>query len=190
MLPFFYYFKIMDIEYLNKYEQTLTDNLLRLAGQEQLLSSPDIDDIWYKIAPEYMVDAVPNIAGYPLVSIAWAGFFGMAVAHLWDKDVNLLKDHDGKTLYIRLRDARGFDEMDEHIIEDVLGYLLDSPTAHRMDDQMRSLAQLALDSIRHENIEPQTEMAFHVYARTVKAIYRQAASLELARLKYHLTPLN
>lgn len=177
----------MDFEFLNQYESTLLQNMMRAASVETLLETDDLTKLWDRIAPEYMVDAVPNIAQYPLVSIAWAGYVGMAFAHLWDKDVHLLDDVDGLSVYARLRSARGFDEMDEHVVEDVLGFLLTSSTALRIDDTMRSLSRLGLDSIRHEAIESQTEMAFHVYARTVRTMFRLGVSLELARLKYYLT---
>jgi len=179
----------MDIDYLNNYEQKLTENLMRIIDQQLLLSSEDIDNVWKESAPEYMVDAVPNIAQYPLVSIAWAGFYGMAVAKLWDKDIRMLGMVDGISLYHRLRNARGFDEMDEYIMEGVLGYLPETNSTHEIDDMMHRLAQLGLDSIRHENVEPQTEMAFHVYARTLRAVFRSAAAWQLSRMKYNLTKL-
>lgn len=177
----------MDFEYLNNYESSLLRNMMSVASVDTLLETEDLTHLWDRIAPEYMVDAVPNVAKYPLVSIAWAGYVGMAFAHLWDKDVHLLDDVDGLSVYARLRSARGFDEMDEHIVEDVLGFLLSSPTASRIEESMRTLSQVGLDAIRHEAIEPQTEMAFHVYARTVRTMFRIGVSVELARLKYHLT---
>ena len=176
----------MDLEYLNNFEQKLTENMMCIIDQQLLLSSDDIDEAWKTAAPEYMVDAVPNIAQYPLVSIAWAGFYGMAVAKLWDKDIRLLGDVDGVSLYQRLRNARGFDEMDEYIMEGVLGYLPNTDNTREIDNMMHRLAQLGLDSIRHENIEPQTEMAFHVYARTLRSIYRTAAAWQLFRMKYKI----
>ena len=33
-----------------------------------------------------LADAVPQIAEYPTVSVAWATYLGMAVAKLWDED--------------------------------------------------------------------------------------------------------
>ena len=122
----------LDKEYLQKYEEELTQKLLRQAhdlrcGAEQLYHTEDLEEMWHKIAPQYMVDAVPEIAQYPTVAIAWAGYIGMALAHLWDKDWDeVLRRED---VYASLRDPRGFDEMDEYIIEGVMGYLLDSKTA-------------------------------------------------------------
>ncbi len=178
------------IEYLQKFEEEVTAALLRIAvdcrcASEHLYQTDDLEEVWKRIAPDYMVDAVPNIAEYPTVAIAWAGFIGMGLAHLWDKDWSRVSSSENP--YTMLRDPRGFDEMDEYIIEDVMGYLLDSDTAKRLTDLMRQLSQAALARIRSEQIEPQTPLAFHVYARVVRAMFRIGASCELYRLGYKWT---
>ena len=176
-----------DINYLNEYELRLTENLLKAVGQAHLLISEDLLDLWKETAPSYLVDAVPNIAEYPLCAIGWAGYLGMASAKLWDKDPMLLGKTDGMDFYTRMRTPRGFDEMDEYIIEEVIGYLPNTNSWNKIEENMRTLSQLALDTIRHENIEPQTELAFHIYARTIKSIFSVGASLQLASLGYKYT---
>lgn len=178
-----------DIKYLDDYELKLTENLLKAVGQEHLLMSDDLMEVWKSTAPSYMVDALPNIAGYPLCAIGWAGYLGMASAKLWDKNPVLTGKNDGVDFYTRMRTPRGFDEMDEYIIEEVIGYLPGTQSWQKIEDNMRTLAQLGLDTIRHENIEPQTEMAFHIYARTVKAVFSVGASLQLAAMGYKYTKL-
>lgn len=175
---------MIDIKYLDDYELKLTENLLKSVGQEHLLMSDDLLNVWKEIAPSYMVDAVPNIAEYPLCALGWAGYLGMASARMWDKNPVLLMKNNDVDFYSRMRTPRGFDEMDEYIIEEVIGYLPDTQSWEKIEDNMRTLAQLGLDTIRHENIEPQTEMAFHVYARTVKAVFSVGASLQLAAMGY------
>lgn len=175
---------MVDIKYLDDYELKLTENLLKAVEQEHLLMSDDLLEVWKEVAPSYMVDAVPNIAEYPLCAIGWAGYLGMASAKLWDKNPLLLKPTDDVDFYTRMRTPRGFDEMDEYIIEEVIGFLPNTKSWEKIEDNMRTLAQLGLDTIRHENIEPQTEMAFHVYARTVKAVFSVGASLQLAAMGY------
>ena len=44
--------------------------------------------------------------------------------------------------------------------------------------------------IRHEQIEPQSPIAFHVFARAIKVMYRIGAALELKRLGYKLELVN
>lgn len=177
-------------QYLQNFELKLTGNLMAIArdmrfGGGQLYQSDDLEQVWDTMAPYYMADAVPNIPQYPAVAIAWAGYIGMAMARLWDKDWAAVADAPNP--YALLAEPRGFDEMDEYIVEQILGYRLESDTAGSIENLMRSLAQSALDAIRHEQIEPQSQMAFHVYARAVRAVYRVGASCQLYRLGYKWT---
>lgn len=181
------------IEYLRKYEAELIQKLLRVAeslrfGSGQLYETEDLNNVWNTIAPQYMVDAVPNITGYPTVAIAWAGYIGMGLAHLWDNDWT--KVENTKDIYEMLKSPRGFDEMDEYIVEDIMGYLLESNTAHGFESLMRSLSQAALAQIRHEEIEPQSVLAFHVFAKTVKVMFKIGVSCELYRLGYKWTKIS
>ena len=177
--------------YLENFESRVTDELLRMCKQYglldgTLLATDDIDARWNDFAPEYMADAVPNIASYPTVAIAWAGYIGMGVAHLWDGDwVAHCKD-DYKSFYGEL----GFDDMDEHIVRDIIGFHLQSQEAAKIEEMMRRLGETALSLIRRERIEPQSPMAFHVYARIVKVMYRLGAAIELKRLGYKFEQVN
>jgi hypothetical protein len=53
-------------------------------------------------------------------------------------------------------------------------------------------AQKAVNFIRHEQIEFQTAKAFHIFARTVKVMFRTGAAIQLRRLgyKFHKVNLN
>ena len=57
---------------------------------------------------------------------------------------------------------------------------------------MLCCAQKAIDFIRHEQIEHQTIKAFHIFARTVKVMFRIGAAIQLRRLgyKFHKVDLN
>ena len=156
--------------FLENFESRITDELLRLCTQYKvlegtLLATDDIDARWHDLAPEYVADAVPNIADYPTVAIAWAGYIGMAVAHQWD-------------------------DMDEHIVRDIIGFHLESRKAKGIEEMMRRLGELALTLIRRERIEPQSPMAFHVFARVVKVMFRIGAAIELKRLGYKFEQVN
>ncbi|MBR4065790.1 MAG: hypothetical protein IKJ97_03460 [Bacteroidaceae bacterium] len=177
--------------YLENFENRLMNELLKITTQYNmlegtLLSTEDIDSRWHAIAPEYMADAVPNIADYPTVAIAWAGYVGMAVAHLWDEDWNEHCNDEYKSLY----GPAGFDDMDEYIVQKVLGFHLESQEAKNIEQMMRRLGETALTLIRRENIEPQSPMAFHAYARVVKVVYRIGAAIELKRLGYKFEQVN
>jgi hypothetical protein len=71
-------------EYLDKYEQSLTMELLKVCTQQgrlagQLLPSPDLDEKWEQVAQPYMGDAIKEIAKYPTVALGWMMYVGMAV---------------------------------------------------------------------------------------------------------------
>ena len=175
----------MDIGFLNRFEEKIMNELLRICTSRKmlggtLLATDDVTGHWEVLAPEYVADAVTQIADYPTVSIAWAGYLGMAVAHGWDKNWQECL----KTPYNAYYGEQGFDDMDEHIVQHVLGLSLDSMQAQDIEAIIRTCAQTAVTLIRREQIDPQSPMAFHVFARTVKVMYRIGAALELKRLGY------
>ena len=177
--------------YLENFESRITDELLRMCKQYSvldgtLLATDDINARWDELAPEYMADAVPNIADYPTVAIAWAGYLGMAVAHQWDDDWTTHSKDEYKSYY----GAQGFDDMDEHIVRDIISFHLESREAKGIEDMMRRLGETAVTLIRRERIEPQSPMAFHVYARVVKVMFRIGAAMELKRLGYKFEQVN
>lgn len=74
-----------------KYREDLTAYLLEVATgsgylKGTLLNTPDLDEAWQRYAPSFYGDAVREFNAYPEYCLACAGYLGMAVAHLWDKD--------------------------------------------------------------------------------------------------------
>lgn len=174
-----------DGRYLETYENNLLQEMLRVCTSlgmldGELLNSEDIDQKWKEWAPEYIAEALPEVNAYPEFAIACAGYAGMAVAKWWDEDWGR---HHG-TSYESLHGPRGFDDMDEYIVQNILGYSLDSSEAKQIVNILLCCAQKAVDFIRHEQIESQTVMAFHIFARSVKVMFRIGAALELKRLGY------
>ena len=49
---------------------------------------------------------------------------------------------------------------------------------------VQSLAQEAVDMIRHEQIEPQSKMAFYAFARACDAMFAVGTALQLKRMGY------
>ena len=175
----------MDIGFLNRFEEKIQAELLRICTSHGLLggvllATDDVTDHWDVLAPEYVADAVGQIADYPIVSVAWAGYLGLAIVHGWDKNWQACS----RASYTSYYGSQGFDDMDEHIVQHVLGLSLESKEASQLEAVIRSCAQTAVTLIRREQIEPQSPMAFHVFARAVKVMYRIGASLELKRLGY------
>ena len=173
------------IEYFDNFEQNLQVELLKLCTSHKmldgtLLASEDIDERWKEYAPSYMADSVSQINTFPAAAIAWAGYVGMAVAQWWDRDW----ERYAAEPYESLHGERKFDDMDEHILRDILGIALDSPEAEKIEDMMRSCAHTAMTMIRREDTEAQSTKAFYIFARTTRVMFRIGAALELKRLGY------
>lgn len=178
-------------DYLSSFEEKVNSELINLCSSyitiDGLLpSSQDVEQRWAALAPEYMVDAVPLISEYPTVSIAWAGYLGMGVAHDWDEDWEEYHNRPYKEFY----GSAGFDDLDENVVENILGLPIDSQEAADIEAMMRRLAQHALSMLRHENIEPQSRTAFYAYSRVLNVMYRLGANIELLRLGYVCKKVN
>ena len=178
---------------LNRYEESLRTTLVKrltdsqwLAGQ--LLEVEELNEKWRTSAPSYMADAVPEIAKYPLVAIAWAMYLGMGAATLWDKEWNRYKDIED--LHKLMTEPRGFDCMDEYITEILLCLPLGSAEAERLEDMVRSTAEAAQLLIHKEGIEAQSVMAFHIFARTTKVMFECGVAVALKRLGYNYVKVN
>ena len=180
-----------EADYLSEYEHRLQDGLVRLCTSHDMMGGVllENDDIECKftesLAKTYLTDAVREYRQYPEAAVAWAGYLGMAVAKLWDADWQAYQ----QVVYANLLGPRGFDDMDEYIVQHVLGYTLDSEPARRIADILSACAAEALSLIRHEHIEPQSPRAYYVFARTVQVLYRIGASIELFLLGYKLERL-
>lgn len=174
-------------EYLDNYEQNLTDALVNFCTSEKyldgkLLSTPDITEKWDTMSPSYIKDALKEMAKFPLVAIGWSMYVGMAVAQYWDTDWEIYGKH--QNLYEHLRDKRGFDYLDEVVRQEILS--LDGDKYDKCEDFVRRCSQFVQDKIRHEQIEPSSVMAFYVYARSVYVLYQIGAAVQLKKLGYKM----
>ena len=178
---------------INKYEEslrkTLTDRLSEAKWLEgRFLEVEELNEKWKSSAPSYMADAVPEIAKYPLVAIAWAMYEGMGAAVLWDKEWNRYeKTEDFHKMFC---EPRGFDCMDEYITEILLTAPLNSPEAEKIENMVRSTAEAALSLIRKEQVEAQSVMAFHIFARTTKVMFEAGVAVQLKRMGYNYVKVN
>lgn len=180
-------------ELLNKYEEGLRDALIKHLTEKKaldgrLLEVEELNEKWRTSAPSYMADAVPEIGKYPLVAIAWAMYEGMAAAVLWDKEWKRYADTED--FHKMLTEPRGFDCMDEYITEVLLAMPLGSKDAEELEDLIRSTAERALSLIRKEQVEAQSVMAFHVFARTTKVMFEAGVAVSLRRLGYNYVKVN
>ena len=109
----------------------------------------------------------------------------MGVARHWDED---WRRHSADT-YVSYYGRRGYDDLDEHVLRDVLGYALDSDKAKAVSSMLSRCAALVLTLIRREGFESQSVEAYYVLIRSVKVMYQIGASIELFRLGYSFRPL-
>ena len=172
-------------QYYETYEENLQREILKMCTSlgmldGELLSSEDIDQKWKEWAPEYIAESLPEVNSYPDFAIACAGYAGMAVAHWWEQDRG--RHHSAR--YESLHGSRGFDDMDEHIVQNILGFSLDSTEAKQIMNILLCCAQKATTFIQHEQIEHQTVKAVHIFARSVILMFRTGAALELKHLGY------
>lgn len=180
-------------ELLNRYEESLrkslTEHLTSLKTLDgRLLEVEELNEKWRSSAPSYMADAVPEIAKYPLVAVAWAMYEGMGAAVLWDKEWSRYEaTEDFHTMFTG---PRGFDCMDEYITEVLMCLPLGSDEANKLEDLVRSTAERAQSLIRKEQIEAQSVMAFHIFARTTKVMFEAGVAVALRRMGYNYVKVN
>lgn len=176
-----------DNQFLSDYEERLTETLVRqLTDLEmlngELLAVEELEEKWDSSAAEYMAAAVPQLNDYPAAAIAWAAYMGMGLAVLWDTAWDQFSDM--ADLYTPIATPRGFDEMDEYVMEEMLGYTLEGPEATKLENAMRAAATTALTMIRKESIEAQSVMAFYIFARSAKVFFRVGVAVGLRTLGY------
>ena len=144
-------------EYRAKVLQQLTDYAREKGyGSVRLLETDDLDEIAPVLLRAYFADSVPDFGAAP------------------------------ERLYPMIRDARGWDELDEYVLEEVLGWQLDSEEAKALTNFFKSAVELCYTTLRHERIEPGTPAAFQLYGATVFALYKLGISAGLKILGYKL----
>ncbi len=144
----------------------------------------DLDELWRKSAPEYMVNAVPEFKDYPIVSIAWACYFGMAAAHFWDLD--WIKYSKKECLYSYIRDVRGFDYMDDYILYELLELNKGGKEAKELIALIDSASLLTLSALKKEESEAQSINAFYLFAASTEVFFKLGYSLHLQRIGYKM----
>lgn len=181
----------MDEKLLSAFEDKLLTNLLHIGKQtgltdERLLQSEDIGKRWQQLAPEYMADAVPNIQDYPSFAIGCALYLGMGVAWGWDADWATYKNAEYKSYY----GDQGFDNMDDHITEHLFGLRKWTDDATQFQAKVKQLAEATETAIRHEQVEPQSQLAFYLFHSACKVMYFVGASIALKRMGYKLEKID
>lgn len=169
---------------LGDYKQRLAAHMLEVCRGNALLAgelphTPDLEEKWEQISPEFLAEAVPQFNQYPEVVFAWAAYLGTAVAKLWDENWEL----GSKISYYDLRGAH-FDYLDEYVTTVIMGFPLDSDQANVLRDKMRLLSTEAYGFLRHSSLEPGSADAFKAVLSTIQFMYILGAYIHLHALGY------
>lgn len=177
---------------IKKFEEEIHADLHRFlvaVGQmdEKMPECPDLDELWPQIENSYLPDGIREFTDYPLVSLGWIMFIGMALAKYWDEDWIKYSEEGGEKLYISLRDARGYDNLDDYVLEDVLG--LSKEEQEKESSIVGECAARVISAIHHSGIEPGTENALRAYKASLHQLYLMGVAMELNALGYHMTAI-
>lgn len=157
----------------------------RDAVDERLPECPDVEGKWPTIAEAYLPDGAREFANYPVASLGWMMFIAMAVAKFWDED--WAKYDQIEDLYLYLRDKRGFDNLDEYILDEVLD--LHGDAAEAMQNLVGDCAERAKRALFKRDIEPGTVEAFKGYVACLQCMYQLGMAVQLKAMGYHMTKL-
>lgn len=146
---------------------------------------PDVEERWGEVCRAYLPDGVREFRNYPVVSLGWIMFVGMAMAFYWDTDWETYSARKG--IYEELRDRRGFDNMDDSVTEDVLGYR--DEDAARVIDLAAQCASRVFSLLSHSHIEAGTQNAMECYMAALHQLYLAGMGMELNSLGYHMKPV-
>lgn len=178
---------------MEKFEDRLKKILLQYLRQENVVGErfpicPDVEDKWQELLQAYLPDGVREFNEYPMVSLGWVMFIGIAMAKFWDEDWEVYGALNTLSLYEGLRNKRGFDEMDEYILEDVLK--LDEEGCKKMTEMVAECASITNTLLRKENVEPGTKEALQAYLDSLHQMYLMGMAVQLNAMGYKMLGLN
>ncbi len=175
---------------MDNFAATLLEDLHRYlvnrgAVDERMPECPDVEDKWVAVAEAYLPDGAREFASYPIASLGWMMFIGMAIAKYWDTDW----EKHGKIddLYTPMRDKRGFDNLDEYILDEVLD--LHGDDAEAMQTLVGDCAERAKRALISQDIEPGTADAFRGYVACLQCMYQLGMAVQLKAMGYHMERL-
>lgn len=182
--------KMDDKQIVGEFEKKVREDLVAFLQKKDALDEhvpecPDVEERWGEIARAYLPDGAREFQDYPVVSLGWMMFVGMGMAYYWDTDWE--KHSERHDLYEGMRDLRGYDNMDEAVVETVLGY--EGETTEKVTELVSECASRVYSLLSHERVEPGTSAAFGCYVAALHQLYLAGMAVELNALGYHMTPL-
>ncbi len=176
---------------MENFASTLLNDLHRyLVGRgavdERLPECPDVEAKWIPIAEAYLPDGAREFNLYPVASLGWMMFIGMAIAKYWDTDWEKYAAIDD--LYTPMRDKRGFDNLDEYILDEVLD--LHGDDAEALQELVGDCAERAKRALFSQDIEPGTADAFKGYVSCLQCMYQLGMAAQLKAMGYRMVASN
>ncbi len=181
----------MDTQKVKNFQQKVHDDLYNFlihknAIDAHLPDCPDVEEKWPVISRAYIPDGIKEFQDYPVTSLGWMMLIGMAMAYYWDEDWE--KHSPREDYYETIRDLKGYDNLDEAVVTDILGY--EGEKADGITDMVAECASRVYSLLTHNHIEPGTEEAFGCYVAALHELYLMGMAAELNALGYHMTPYN
>ena len=146
---------------------------------------PDVEEKWVAIGNAYLPDGVREYEHYPTASLGWMMYIGMAMAKYWDQDWEIYGPMPD--VYAYMRGKRGYDNMDEYIMEDAL--MLRGDECKKTEKLVGDCATMANDMLRHHGFEPSTPEAFQAYVACLRQLYLMGMAVQLHTMGYHMTKI-
>lgn len=172
------------------FEEKVKENLTTFLQNKGALDAhlpecPDVEEKWALIGRAYLPDGAREFQHYPIVSLGWMMFIGMAMAFYWDTDWE--KNASRNDYYEALRDINGYDNLDETVVKTLLGY--EGEAADKIIDLVAECASRVYNILSHEQVENGTPEAFGCYVAALHQLYLAGMEMELNALGYHMTPM-
>lgn len=180
-----------DKKFVAEFEEKVRQDLISFLQWKESIDKkvpecPDVEEKWAEIGRAYLPDGIREFKDYPVVSLGWMMFVGMAMAYYWDTN---WEEYSKKTdIYEAIRDMNGYDNLDTTVVEKILGY--DGEKAQRIIDNVAECASRIYSLLTHSHIEPGTNTAFGCYVAALHQLYLAGMAVELNALGYHFTPIN
>lgn len=155
------------------------------AVDTRLPECPDVEQKFDVLAQAYLADGIREFNDYPTASLGWMMYLGMAVAKYWDSEWTIYDRIDD--LYGYIRDKRGYDCLDEYVLEDVL--LLRGDERDSVENLVGECASRVYNALMREGLEPSTKEALLGYIACLRRLYMMGAAVQLKRMGYHMTKI-
>ncbi len=172
---------------MKNFEDTLHDDIVNfLVGRgkvdSHLPECPDVEQKWEKIAQSYIPDGAKEYQNYPVASLGWMMYIGMAIAKFWDEDWQYYSNVLDLYNYIKVK--RGYDCLDEYICEEVLQ--LNGEEKSTTESIVNECAARAHSAILHSAVEPGTYDAFNIYVDSLHQLYLAGMYVQLRSMGYRM----